>query len=420
MMRCVKKKNSAELVRRLKKKDQDAFAEFYTDTCQSVYLLSYSILKEKYLAEDAVQEVYLKVVDSIGSLRDDKLLYAWLNKITYNVSLTLLDKNSTVIPVNELEESLVSDQPEPLDYVIDQEMKTVLMNKIFKLPEDLKAVVIMKYYGGMKLEEIAAAMDCPVGTVKSRLYNAKKLLRKWLMVKRRFLTFLFLGPGIVYGLKTLGATGRTAGALQGVNCFADSNLVRVPAVLVMCAAAVLLTAFALRPHQQTGGIPEILSVTRQRAWTNTSVVLDIEVNSPEPVEYVEVIGPDGNSMAVEKEQNRLYQKNIGQNGLYYLKVVSRNGTAKQSVQIDNIDRENPVLSNWNYDGEQGVLKVYVKDELSGIDRNRSYRVTEDGTRLPMEWDGNCISYPFNSGSDRLILYDMADNYSIYRISLIEK
>ena len=173
-------KKIASLVERIKAGDSQAFADIYSQTYQKVYYFALSLVKDEHLAEDALQETYIKVLNSIDTLKDNKLFVAWLNRITYNICMRQLEKRREELGYEDEAEKLVSqdDDTNPLLYSIKSEENSELMRHILKLPESHRAVIILKFYNDMKTEEIAETLDIPPGTVKSRIHSAKKMLRE--------------------------------------------------------------------------------------------------------------------------------------------------------------------------------------------------------------------------------------------------
>ena len=84
----------AKLVERSKNQDSAAFTELYQMLYQKVYFFALSLTKNENMAEDAVQESFMGALSSLGSLKDNKLFVAWLNKITYNVCMAALSKKA--------------------------------------------------------------------------------------------------------------------------------------------------------------------------------------------------------------------------------------------------------------------------------------------------------------------------------------
>lgn len=180
----IKKKYTkiSNIVNKVKEGDSQAFAELYFLTYQKVYLLSLSILKNKSMAEDITQEVFINVLESINKLENSKLFLAWINKITYTHCIREIYKIKKLKEVssdNIL--SIICDESEdndPVEAYISKENSIEFMNLINKLTRIQSTILVLRYFEGLKISEIAYILDIPEGTVKSRLSKAKKKFQK--------------------------------------------------------------------------------------------------------------------------------------------------------------------------------------------------------------------------------------------------
>ena len=180
----IKKKytKTSKLVNKVKEGDSQAFAELYSLTYQKVYLLSLSILKNKSMAEDITQEVFINVLESINTLENPKLFIAWVNKITsthcireiYKIKKLKEVSSDNILPIMSDE----SEDNDPLDAYISKEDSIEFMHLINKLTRIQSTILVLKYFEGLKISEIAYILDIPEGTVKSRLNKAKKKFQK--------------------------------------------------------------------------------------------------------------------------------------------------------------------------------------------------------------------------------------------------
>lgn len=430
-------KKLAGLVERVKQHDEAAFVELYSQTHQKVFFLAYSVTRERYLAEDVVQEVYIKILESLDTLRDTEMFMAWLNRITYHTSLKVLDKQKDIfIEDTEIEKILVSEEDELLSQMINKEWRDILVDYILELPPELKSAIIMKYYEDMRMDEIAMSLDCPVGTVKSRLHNAKRLLRKKLMDNRVKVKGVFLGVAITLALDNYMKTHvilafaattvpEVTGGIVGLSSIGISAVAcGKVAVVSACLAGSLITV----PHLvdlnwgSLGPQPEIVSVRGPEGYTDTSVEEMIEVKSDSPIESVEVVSK-GEVIPVEcVQENKEYQVVIRENGTYQITVTASNHKqAFSQFEVHQIDKKNPRLANWSYDENTGEVTVTVQDDLSGVDYDKSYLEINGVKEKPDTWDvgKNQIRFHLDSKEAYLWLYDRCGNYNIYRLTLIE-
>lgn len=132
-----------------------------------LFLLAVSIVDDYHDAEDVVAETMLMAYEKIASLKKEELFRFWLMKILVNNARMLLRKKKRFVFVDEID-SYVS--------VYEQDISDV-WETVLSLDSELKTIVILYYYQGFHVNEIAKILKIPVGTVKSRLSRARKKLR---------------------------------------------------------------------------------------------------------------------------------------------------------------------------------------------------------------------------------------------------
>jgi len=146
---------------------------------RKVYNLAFRMLGRREDAEDAAQEALLEVYRGIGGFRGRSSLGTWIHAVARNVCLEFLRKRRETVP---LEAELVPANPasNPGSSAERGELRGRLEAAIGELPDPQREVVVMHEMHGMKYREIAEAVGCPVGTVKSRLFHAMENLRAML------------------------------------------------------------------------------------------------------------------------------------------------------------------------------------------------------------------------------------------------
>lgn len=132
-----------------------------------LFLLAVSIVDDYHDAEDVVAETMLMAYEKIAFLKKEELFRFWLMKILVNNARMLLRKKKRFVFVDEID-SYVS--------VYEQDISDV-WETVLSLDSELKTIVILYYYQGFQVNEIAKILKIPVGTVKSRLSRARKKLR---------------------------------------------------------------------------------------------------------------------------------------------------------------------------------------------------------------------------------------------------
>lgn len=175
----------ASLVEKTKAGDSNAFAELYAATYQKQYRFAYHYLKDEYLAQDAIQEVYILVLKNISKLHDAKVFVSWINQINFRICFDMSQKQNRHI--QELNATVVLEITEELDVAANPEQtiamkdeKAYILEKIRALPMYESQAIIMRYYNNMRLDEVASAMDCSRSTVKRYLASGREKLGKYL------------------------------------------------------------------------------------------------------------------------------------------------------------------------------------------------------------------------------------------------
>ncbi len=175
----------AGLVKKAQKGNSDAFAEIYAATYQKQYKFTYQYVKDAYLAQDILQEVYILVLKNITKIKNPRLFISWLNQINFRICLNACKKRSQQVQElgqtadgQSLADVQAGESLNPEQEFARKNANEELMEKILSLPPHESQVIIMKYYNEMKLEEIASAMDISRSTVKRYLAHGRASLEK--------------------------------------------------------------------------------------------------------------------------------------------------------------------------------------------------------------------------------------------------
>ena len=176
-----------ELVERVKNGDKRAFDLLVLKYQYKVMGLIGRYVSDKHEVMDISQESFIKAYRAIGNFRGDSAFYTWLYRIAVNTAKNYLvgrnrrPPNSDVALDNE-EEYTVFDQladTETPDATLNKNrLEKVIYETIESLPEELKAAIRFREFDGFSYEEIAQIMDCPVGTIRSRIFRAREAIEK--------------------------------------------------------------------------------------------------------------------------------------------------------------------------------------------------------------------------------------------------
>jgi len=169
-----------QLLERCRMKDADAYTELYARYNRRVFNTAYRILGEEASAEDALQETMLNVYRGLSRFRGDSQISTWISRITVNVCLGILRKSRSR-PTEELDEGIARDIPvestpdnDPLEYAERAEIRSAIEGTFRRMTAKQAVVVRLHDMEGHTIEEIAELVDCPAGTVKSRLFYGRQ------------------------------------------------------------------------------------------------------------------------------------------------------------------------------------------------------------------------------------------------------
>lgn len=174
----------AGLVIRAGQNDSNAFAELYTLTYNKVYNYARHYLRDDYLAQDALQEIYISALKNLNNLNEPTLFIAWLNRISFHVCYDICKKNASANAdaAPEMLELIRDDSLfcNPEESILHREEYERLHDAMQQLPFTEKQILTMRYQNSLKLEEIAAAMEISRSTVKRYIASGHKHLKKLL------------------------------------------------------------------------------------------------------------------------------------------------------------------------------------------------------------------------------------------------
>lgn len=172
------------IIKKAQKGDIAAFEALVKAHEGFVYNLALRTLHSEADAQDAAQEVFIKVWTSLGSFRGDSKFSVWLYRVTGNVCTDILrrrrsDTVSLTVDDGEggdTEMEIADTAPTPHEALEKRERSAALKEALDSLPEDYRKALILREAGGMSYYEIATALDLDMGTVKSRIFRARKKL----------------------------------------------------------------------------------------------------------------------------------------------------------------------------------------------------------------------------------------------------
>jgi RNA polymerase sigma-70 factor (ECF subfamily) len=176
------------LVKRVQRGDKTAFDLLVRKYQHKVVKLVLRYVRNPAEAEDIAQEAFIKAYRALPQFRGDSAFYTWMYRIAINTaknSLASRDRSPIAydLDLTDPEEShsvqtKLQDPDTPEGMALTEEIRGIVNSAIEGLPEELKTAIVLRELDGLSYEEIAAAMECPVGTVRSRIFRAREAIDK--------------------------------------------------------------------------------------------------------------------------------------------------------------------------------------------------------------------------------------------------
>ena len=143
-----------------------------------VYTLCLKVIKDKEVAEEVAQDVFVKAFKELGQLKDRHKFPNWLLKIAYSKSIDQIRKKSIVKKaINEVDSPLLIEKKTPLDTTVINDRKQLLRHAIGRLPNEDASIITLYYLEEMNIKEIAEIVGISTSNVKVKLFRARKSLR---------------------------------------------------------------------------------------------------------------------------------------------------------------------------------------------------------------------------------------------------
>ncbi len=172
----------AELVKRVQNGDKAAFDILVQKYQHKVVNLISRFVSDQTECYDIAQDAFIKAYRAIGNFRGDSQFYTWLYRIAANTAKNHLASRARKSPMYTVDvddaehyegESGLKEYSNPENLLLTDEIRETVFRAIDELPEDLKSAITLRELEGLSYEEIAEVMDCPIGTVRSRIFRAR-------------------------------------------------------------------------------------------------------------------------------------------------------------------------------------------------------------------------------------------------------
>ena len=176
-----------KLVERVQKGDKGAFDLLVLKYQHKIVNLVMRYVRDPELAQDIAQEAFIKAYRALPRFRGDSAFYTWMYRIAVNTAKNHLAAQrrrpmDVELDLQDPEQydmhAKLKETDTPEGVTLSNELKETVERAIAALPEDLRTAIVLRELEGMSYEEIAETMECPVGTVRSRIFRARDAIGK--------------------------------------------------------------------------------------------------------------------------------------------------------------------------------------------------------------------------------------------------
>jgi len=174
-----------ELVKRVQKGDQAAFDLLFARYQSKIINLISRYVRDSEEVRDVAQEAFIKAYRALPRFRGDSAFYTWLYRIAINTAKNhLLSRSrrppSTDVDVDDADyrddADMLRTGEDPEGALSRDELQAAIEQALVDLPEDLRSALTLREFDGLSYEQIAQIMECPVGTVRSRIFRAREFV----------------------------------------------------------------------------------------------------------------------------------------------------------------------------------------------------------------------------------------------------
>ena len=173
------------LVERVQKGDKRAFDLLIQKYQHRIVSLVSRYVSDHAEAQDVAQEAFIKAYRAIGRFRGDSAFYTWLYRIAINTAKNWIVAKNRRPPASDIDavdaeqygiSERMKESSTPENEMMREEIERTVYDTIAELPEDLRTAIMLREMDGMSYEEIATTMECPIGTVRSRIFRAREAI----------------------------------------------------------------------------------------------------------------------------------------------------------------------------------------------------------------------------------------------------
>jgi len=175
-----------QLVERVQRGDKAAFNLLVVKYQRKIFRLLSRLIRDQAEIEDVAQEAFIKAYRALPNFRGDSAFYTWLYRIAINTAKNYLVSQGRRAPTStpsDIEDAETFDDGDhlrdlntPDSMLVTKQVGEAVNRAIDRLPEDLRTAIVLRELEGLSYEEIAESMQCPIGTVRSRIFRAREAI----------------------------------------------------------------------------------------------------------------------------------------------------------------------------------------------------------------------------------------------------
>ena len=175
-----------QLVERVQRGDKAAFDLLVVKYQRKIFRLLSRLIRDTAEIEDVAQEAFVKAYRALPNFRGDSAFYTWLYRIAINTAKNYLVSQGRRAPTStqaDIEDAETFDDGDhlrdlntPDSMLVTKQVAEAVNRAIDQLPEDLRTAIVLRELEGLSYEEIAESMQCPIGTVRSRIFRAREAI----------------------------------------------------------------------------------------------------------------------------------------------------------------------------------------------------------------------------------------------------
>lgn len=179
------KTTDAELVERVQRGDKRAFDLLVSKYQNKIFVIIGRFISDQAEVYDVAQDTFIKAYKALPNFRGESAFYTWIYRIAINTAKNYLTARGRRPPTSDIDSqdaetygvgAALRENASPERLMMRDQLEQVIFDTIDELPGDLKTAITLREIDGLSYEEIAESMDCPVGTVRSRIFRAREAI----------------------------------------------------------------------------------------------------------------------------------------------------------------------------------------------------------------------------------------------------